>query len=537
VTAHAGTDPSGGVGRAAVTITLWNLVSRLLGFVRVLATASALGVAVLGDTYHRTNQVSNLLFELLAGGMLFAVLVPTFVDHLTRDPHTRVSQVAGAIATRAAVAMAAVAAVGLLAAEPLMVLLAAGAPEATRDDQVALGVFLLWFVLPQLVLYAVGSVASALLQADRRFVATSMAPACNSLVVTATMVAFALTHDPARGLALTTGEKVLLGGGTLLGTVVMTAVPLIAARRAGYGLRPGWAVEGSDLRPLVGRGLWAAGHVGLNQILVLVTVVLAGQVAGGVIAYQTAFTFFLLPHALLAHPIFTALYPRLAAAGAAGETGPFARDLARGLRAMVALVLPAAAVLAAVAAPALSLVRIGQLDDAGVELIAAVLASYLLGVGGYSTFFLLTRASYALGDARRPTLVNLVVTAVTIAGLAGASARYTGTAVLVAFGVVTAVGATGGSIALHRLVSRRLDQPGTVAGPILKAAGSSVLAAGAAWAAAATIGWTTWPRALGAVVAGAAAGAGGYAIGMVASRSPDLELVVGRLGGLRSKLP
>src|SRR5690606_33927258 len=107
-------------------------------------------------------------------------------------------------------------------------------------------------------------------------------------------------------------------------------------------IRPRWAMDSAEIRPLVRRGPWAAGHVGLNQILILCTVVLVGKVAGGVIAYQTAFTFFLLPHALLAHPIFTALYPRLSRAGSEHDGAGFASDLGRGVRSVVALVLPAA---------------------------------------------------------------------------------------------------------------------------------------------------------------------------------------------------
>ena len=68
------------VARAATAIGAWNLVSRLTGFARALAMAAALGTTALGDTYQAANLVSNILFELLAGGVLSAVLVPTFVQ-------------------------------------------------------------------------------------------------------------------------------------------------------------------------------------------------------------------------------------------------------------------------------------------------------------------------------------------------------------------------------------------------------------------------------------------------------------------------
>ena len=82
----------------------------------------------------------------------------------------------------------------------------------------------------------------------------------------------------------------------------------------------------TGLGALARKGAWGAGDIGLNQVLVLATVVFAGRVPGGVIAYQTAFTFFLLPHAVLAHPIFTVRFPELAAYGAAGDNDGFAAD-------------------------------------------------------------------------------------------------------------------------------------------------------------------------------------------------------------------
>ena len=523
---------SGGLSRAATTVTAWNLVSRATGFVRVVATAAALGIAALGDTYQRTNQVSNVLFELLAGGMLFSVLVPSFVSTLHGRDRQEARQLAGALATRATLAMAAVVALGIVAAGPVVSALSSGADPATRQAQEDLGVFLLWFVLPQLLLYTVGSVASALLQADNRFVATSVAPACNNIVLTFTMISFAVVHDPSRGLALPTGEKFLLGGGTLAGTLAMTVLPLVALRRAGLAIAPRWTVPDADLAGLARRGLWGAGHVGLNEVLILATVVLAGSVTGGVIAYQTAFTFFLLPHALLAHPIFTTLYPRLSRSGATGDVGAFAQDLSLGLRSMLVLVLPAAGLLAAAAPPSLSLLDLGQLDDRGTRLVALVLAAYLAGLAGYSAFFLLTRASYALGDARRPTMVNLGVTGATVGAMVLAARLLDGPALLVSFGLIHAVTATSGSLILYRQVARAIHTPVPIFHAAARAGFAALLATGCGVGLAGLVGWPTAARAILATGSAAIVGALVYLGVLLIMRSPELDLLRARAGSL-----
>ena len=516
--------------RDAATITVLNLVSRATGFIRVVATAGALGIAALGDSYQRANQVSNVLFELLAGGMLFSVLVPTFVSELRHRGRAGAGEVASALALKGAAVLAAVAVVGVLAAGPIMTALTSGVMGPTRAAQVELGTFLLWFILPQLPLYAIGAVYSALLQSDRRFVATSVAPVCNNVIITITMVIFAVVHGTDGGLVLTTAEKVILGVGTLAGTVVTTAVPGVAVRRAGVGAGFRWSVPGLDLAPLMRRGVWAAGHIGLNQVVMLTTVVLAGAVEGGVIAYQTAFTFFLLPHALLAHPIFTALYPRMADSATSDDLAAFGGDLDRGIRLIAILVLPGAGLLAAVAAPALSLVEFGQFDTEGVRLVAAVLAAYLVGVAGYSIFFLLTRASYALGDAARPTLVNLGVTVAIVAGMGIATVTLDGTALLVSFGLIHAGAATAGSVVLHQMLWRRLGSGDRVAGSVLRSVTAAIAAAALAWGSVAFIGWEGPATAVLAIAVGALAGGVVYVTALRLLGSSDLDALtaVGR---------
>lgn len=534
------------LGRAATLITVGNLVSRISGFVRVVAVAGALGIAYLGDSYQRANEVSNVLFELLAGGVLFSILVPAFVDSLTattaggrrrdrvdRPDNDAARRLGSVLATRGAVYVGVVALVGMLAGTQIMQVLTIGTPESVRADQVRIGAFLLWFIMPQLVFYAAGAVASALLQADHRFLATSVAPVFNNIMVTVTMVVFAHVHDPAAGLTLTMGEKVLLGAGTLSGTVAMTVVPFVALWNAGLGLRPRWHARGMGLRRLVGQGAWAAGHVGLNEVLIGVTIVLAGRVDGGVIAYQTAFMFFLLPHALVAYPIFTALFPRLSRQAGHGDLDGFATELTRGMRLSLLLLIPSSGLLAVVAAPGLSVVRIGQLDAEGVHLVAATLAGFLTGLCAFSVFFLLTRASYALGDARTPTLVNLGATGAAVVAMVVATGLVHGTALLVWFGLVQAVTLGIGCVGLFLVVRARIDRPLPVGGALWRSIVATAPAVALAVWIATSLGWETRPR---AVVAGAAAalvGVGCTILLLALCRTPELAVAA---SGLRRRV-
>src|SRR5205807_1840352 len=94
---EGGPDLDAGLLRSTASITIGNVASRVTGFVRVLAVGAALGTTFLGNTYQTSNLVSNILFELLAAGLLSSVLVPTFVGLVDDGRRDDAERVAGAV--------------------------------------------------------------------------------------------------------------------------------------------------------------------------------------------------------------------------------------------------------------------------------------------------------------------------------------------------------------------------------------------------------------------------------------------------------
>ena len=62
------------------------VVSRMSGFVRTILLAAALGVGLHADVFNIANTVPNMLYILLAGGVVNAVLVPQLVRAGRNDP-------------------------------------------------------------------------------------------------------------------------------------------------------------------------------------------------------------------------------------------------------------------------------------------------------------------------------------------------------------------------------------------------------------------------------------------------------------------
>ena len=402
------------LARSTAAMTALTAVSRVTGFVRILVVAAVLGTTYLGNTYQTANTVPNLLFELFAAGVLQAALIPTLVELLDGGRRDDAERVAGSVLGLAAVVLAGLAAVGMLAAPVIMRALVAGVSDpAVRQDQVELGTVFLLFFLPQVVFYAGGMVATAVLNAHGRFALPMFAPVVNNVVVTASYALFWwLRRDEGPSLDLSWSEIVVLAGGTTLGVVAFTAVPVVAVVRAGFSLRPRFDHRNEHVRRIARLGVWAAVFLAMSQVLLAVVLVLANRVEGGVVAYQVGFTFFLLPHALFALPVLTALFPDLSRRSQTGDRAGFAAAVATGVRTIAFFVLPATAAFVVLARPLSRLALFGETTAEGAEQVARVVAAFAPGLLGYGAFLFLTRAFAAAGDTRTPALVHVGVTVV-----------------------------------------------------------------------------------------------------------------------------
>ncbi|MGE0880472.1 MAG: murein biosynthesis integral membrane protein MurJ [Acidimicrobiia bacterium] len=444
------------VGRAALTMGALTVVSRITGFVRVLVVAAVLGTTFLGNTYQLANTVPNVLFELFAAGALQAVLVPSFVAMFDSSSQDERLRFVGAVFGVVSLGLGAVAAIGMITAPWIMALLVRGVDDpVVRHDQARLGSLFLVIFLPQLVFYGAGLVASAALNARDHFAVPAFAPIVNNVVVIAAYLGFAALRDGAEpSLSLTAGQKAVLGGGTTLAVVAFCSIPVVAAVRRRVLWRPNLDVRQPRLRRLFVAGSWAAVYLAATQVLLVMVYVLANAVAGGVIAYQIAFTFFLLPYGIFAVPIATAGYPTLSRLEHRGDRPAFAALAARSLDLGVFWLAPAAAALCALCFPIARLVLFGHADRSSVALVAPAIAAFAPGVVAYGVYLMLTRAFYAFGDAREPAMVNLIVVASGAVAMALASLAAPTSARLVVLGVVHTsvyvVGAIVLSVGLRR---------------------------------------------------------------------------------------
>ena len=516
------------LARGAASVTVATALSRLTGFVRVVVVAATMGTTYLANTYQTANTAPNLVFELLAAGVLTSIFVPTFVQYLVGDRRAEGWEAANALGSVALVGLAGLSIVLALAAPLVMRVLTLGVTDpGLRTAEIELGSRFLRLFAPQVALYGVGMIMTAALHAHRRFFLASVAPIFNNVVVIGVYLTYgALRGDAAPSVkAITDTEVLVLGLGTTLGVLAMTVALVPQLLRLGWRIRWRFDLRHAAVRRGARVGAWALGYAGGYQLGLIVVLMLANAIQGGVAAYQWAYTFFYMPHALFAVPIFNVLFTVMSEHVARNESEGLVERMRDGLGMLAFILVPIAAALVVVAQVlARVTLEFGVMSDSGAALVGRVLASFAIGLPAYSAFLVFTRAFYARGDARTPALVNAGTVAVSSAVGAALFTTLPGPWRVPGLALGHSIAFILGSIVLGRIFSRRA---GAFGGTRLNAATvriavGTVFATGAMATVTALLPEATKGEALVDLVATTASGAFVYLLIQVRMRSPEL---------------
>jgi putative peptidoglycan lipid II flippase len=423
--AEAGEESARALTRATAVMSVGTALSRLTGFLRLAVMAWAIGGAEtkLPDTYNLANTMPNIVYQLILGEILATLFVPIFVQHLTTRAKDEAWRLASTILNIAVAVAAVISAIAVLLAPWIIKIYTFRVEnEALRIQQEQVGAFLLRLLLPQMIFYAAGAVLTGLLNAHRKFAVPMFAPILNNVIVMATFILFRWMNsgEDAETMfrTLSTGDKLLLGGGTTLGVMTMTLVlwPFVLRLKDQQYSPRAFDVRNPAIRHVGNLAKYSLAYVVVNQIGLWVVYALANGVTGGVTAFQSSFILYQLPYGIFAVSVFTALVPTLSEHHVRGDLEAFRRDLSLGLRTTLFVIAPAAAGFIVLSHPIVRLLLEHGVFGAGsTELFADTFLLMAVGLVGYAAFQQLMRASYARQDTRTPWIVNSLAVGLNIA--------------------------------------------------------------------------------------------------------------------------
>ncbi len=413
---------------AASYVALGTGVSRLTGVLRIVALAWALGQSHLADAFNLANTTPNMLYDIVLGGVLSATFIPVFVAQLANRSEDDAFRSISAILTVSMVVLVTTTVAALVLAPAFITALTAldtsahshliHTIAAERADATTL---LRWFVI-QIAAYGFFALATALLNTRRRFVAVAWAPIVNNLVCIGVLVWFGVLTGRSAGLASLENNHsdiVLLGLGTSLGVVLQCVALVPSLRRADLGrVRWHWDLHDAALRTVVRLSGWTFGFVLANQVAQFVVILLAGTAGGPdpVSSYTYAYAFFQMPYGIVAVTIMSVVAPDLAERWSTGQIAAFLARLSGGLRAMLALIIPAALGLLLLAKPAVALLLgHGASTPEQTATTGAALAMFALGLPGFCTYLYVVRVLQSMQRTKVAFYLYLIENSINIA--------------------------------------------------------------------------------------------------------------------------
>lgn len=420
----------GGLLRSSAVMAAGTAVSRVLGFGRSLVLVAALGLTFASaNTFDVANKIPNILYMLLAGGVLNAVLVPQIVRASKAADGGQ--QFVNRLITLALASLLGVT-VALTLCAPLLVRIYA----VNQSTQwLALSTAFAFWCIPQVFFYGVYTVLGQVLNARGRFGAYMWAPVVNNVVGIAGLVVFIAVFGRGdggeHGIESWTPTKIaLLGGTATVGVVVQALVLLWPLHRVGFRYRPVWGVRGVGLGSARRVAGWTFLAVLLGQLGLLVTTNVANTAeainAGTALqastpasaAYSYAFLLFMLPHSLVAVSLVTALFTRMSRAAGADDWPTVRDDLSLGLRTVGIFSVLATVGLVVLATP-VGIAMTGSVP--GGTALGSVVWAMALGLTGFSATYLFQRVYYAYEDARTPFWIQVpTVAVIVVAGVLSA---------------------------------------------------------------------------------------------------------------------
>jgi putative peptidoglycan lipid II flippase len=401
--------------KAASTVSLLTLVSRITGLMRELLIASTFGATALTDAFNVAFRIPNLFRRFFAEGAFSQAFVPVLAAARTQHGEEQTKRLIDHVATVLTWALLLASVIGVAAAPVLVWVMASGLQQVPRGFDAA--VFMTRWMFPYIAFMSLVALGAGVLNTWKHFAV----PAATPVLLNLAMIGAAWFGAP---WFQTLGLEPIyaLGGGVLLGGVLQLVVQFWALRRLGFmprigltwgALKAAWADPAcKNIATLMVPALLG---VSVAHISTIINTQIASHLTPGSVSWLTyADRLMEFPTALLGVAIGVVLMPQLAAAKAANDADKYSAMLDWGLRIVFLLGVPCALALLTFAKPLVSvLYHYGAFTERDVQQTTVALMGYGAGLLGLVAIKVLAPGYYASQDIRTPVKIAIAVLVVT----------------------------------------------------------------------------------------------------------------------------
>lgn len=383
------------IGRSAGLMTVLTIVSRVTGFIRTWAMAAAIGMSLLSSSYQVANNLPNMLYELVMGGMLVTAFLPVYMGVRREQGRDASNEYVGNLLGILLLLLGGISVLGTVFAPGFIWTQSFLSGDGGSMNTAA---FMFRFFAIQILFYGLGSVFSGVLNAHRDYFWSTFAPVLNNVIVIASFMGFA-------PVSAQFGERagiILIAAGTTFGVFVQMACQIPALGK--HGVHPHIHIDFKDpaLRQTITLGIPTLLATVCMFVSTSITnaaaLVVQPETGPSVIAY--ARLWYTLPYALIAASLSTALYTELSHDAQEKDYDSVRTGISHGVAQMLFFLIPFALYLIVFARPLNMIYCAGKFDESGVALVSEFLVYLALSLPLYGVVVLMQKSFSALLDMK-----------------------------------------------------------------------------------------------------------------------------------------
>ena len=387
-----------GLLRSTGIVSLFTLVSRVLGMVRDVVVAQYFGAGGGADAFFVAFKIPNFFRRLFAEGAFSQAFVPVLSEYRTRrslaEVQLLISHTAGSLG-------------GVLLLMTLLCLVFA--PQVTyvfapgfraMEDKFQLASDMLLLTFPYLMLISLTGLVGSVLNSYGRFGVPAFTPVLLNVVLILCAVFLAPFIDP---------PVVALAWGVLMAGVVQFLFQLPWLKPMGLLVRPRWGWQDEGVRRILRLMLPALFGVSVAQINLLLGTVLASFLEDGSVSWlYYADRLMEMPLGVFGIAIATVILPSLSRKHANSSVEDFSATLDWAVRMNILIGVPAGIAQMILAEPLMvTLFQYGEFSSKDVVQSAVALQAYSAGVMGFMLVKVLAPGFYARQDTATPVKVGI----------------------------------------------------------------------------------------------------------------------------------
>ena len=393
--------------KAASTVSLLTLASRVSGLIREQLVAASFGASGFTDAYQVAFRIPNLLRRLFAEGAFAQAFVPLLANSRISEGDAVTHKLIDSVATVLAWTLLATCVIGVVAAPAIVWAMASG---LQRFDA---AVLMTRIMFPYIGFMSMVALSAGILNTWGRFSIPAATPILLNVAVIVAARTLTSTFE-AHGIpgVYTLAIGVMAGGLLQAGIQVpaLKALGLMPHIKVTWrGIVDAWHHPG--VRRVLKQMSPALLGVSVAQISLLINTQLASHLATGSVSWLTyADRLMEFPTSLLGVALGVVLIPQLSAARVRGDKEGYSGMIDWGLRLVVLQTLPCAIALLVFAKPLLSvLYHYGHFTDADLLATVRPLQGYGLGLMGIVSVKILAPGYFAQLDTKTPVRIAVAV--------------------------------------------------------------------------------------------------------------------------------